>query len=553
MVAISDADKVMMAHRVGDPLRRAEAAGRIASARGGLVDAGTIYGALRELHLDHAAAVSQVVRTVDAWAEGLDPGRDPRLVHIGDDDKLRLADEAARIPTSDEGGLVDLGVQVGQRVQAGQRLEAAFAAAGAWLVQWYGGDNPWPAPAPVGGIQGPLRVDGMGFRDDRGPVLPVLCHFGEAFSAYVRRPADVERELDTIAAAGYDGIRFWDHLGYYDSAWGGKEVTPIRYRNRSGAWVEPTPAYYEQLAAFLRACQARGLVVHHSRGDLNAWPWPEVLAHARRVGEVQRAVGASVVALNESCNEAWQNGVPELARLRAIGEALGSHALRAISAADDGYGGETLEALRDYTWDVAYCHGHRAGSTLDRVRHIFSWGYEGLRPLGRPGWQGEPAGPGIGVTVGREEHPEGLALMAAMALMASQAWVYMSSHGVFWRGPIAAQAGFAEVPRVRVLLPADVMAWPTICHGGESWRGKRVFVGNATGSVRCDHRLSDDGRVTAILYAETPGTHVIPVERAVEGEILHPVTRERWPMRIAAGATLRLDAERGRIFVGRLA
>jgi len=423
--------------------------------------------------------------------------------------------------------------------------------------------KPVPVPVPVltPTVVGQLRVDKLAYRDDRGYVLPLLCHFGEAFSAYVRRPDAVRAELDRIRAAGYDGIRFWDVLGYYDksrpgdatkwSAWQDREVTPVEFVAFSGDRKSPTPNYYAQLTAFLIELRDRTLVAQHSRGDMNNWKWDQVIAHCRRVGEIQREVGAAVIALNESLNEAWQNGAPAPSQLKAMGDALGAHAIRGNSCGDDGYGGETLEEMNRMKRDVGIIHGHRGGESHNRIGHIHTVGYEVLPHANVPGWQGEPAGPGDGVTVGREEHPEALCLMAAMALATHQAWVYMSGYGVFWNDSISTMKGFREVAKVREYLPKDIMAWPQITHGGDRWRGTRVFVANAEGTLRCDHVLAGDTRFVALVYG-TPRTWSIPVERSFDGEVIHPVTGARQALSLNAGQTWNVNFERGRIVTGKL-
>jgi len=423
-------------------------------------------------------------------------------------------------------------------------------------------DVKFPVAAPARALRGQLRVEGLTYRDDTGFVLPVLCHFGEAFSAYVRRPEAVRAELDRIRDAGYQGIRFWDVLGYYDRSrpddpnvwisWEGREVTPVPFVAFSGRPIAATPLYYTQLEAFLRELQARGLVAHHSRGDLNAIPFDQVLEHCRRVGEVQRTVGPSVVALNESLNEAWQNGVPEADRLRQMGDALGAHALRGMSCGDDGYGGETPDELHRLQRDVAIIHGYRGGASRNRIGHIHAVGYETLPGAGVPGWQGEPAGPGDGVSVGREESVEALCLMAAMALVTRQAWVYMSGVGVFWTSSIAAMPGFRAVARVPTLLPADVMAWPRIIHGGDLFRGERVFAANAAGTLRCDQVFAGDGRFVALVYGDA-GPWEIPVERTFEGEVIDLVRADRAPLRLHAGSTWGVSWDVGRLVIGRVA
>jgi hypothetical protein len=295
----------------------------------------------------------------------------------------------------------------------------------------------------------------------------------------------------------------------------------------------------------------RKLVAHHSRGDLNSIPWSQILEHCRRVGEIQREVGANVIALNESCNEAFQNGVPEPERLRQMGDALGNHAIRGNSCGDDGYGGETPEELKRMKRDVAIIHGYRGGESQNRIGHIMAVGYETLPEAKVPAWQSEPAGPGEGVSVDREENAEALCLMAAMSLATHQAWNYMSGHGVFWNGSISAMKGFNEVAKVRDYLPTDIMFWPQITHGGDRWRGTRVFVANADGTLRCDHIFAGDGRFVSLIYGK-PKTWAIPVERGFDGEVINPLTGERQPLSLNAGQTWNVQFERGRIVTGKL-
>lgn len=422
---------------------------------------------------------------------------------------------------------------------------------------------PQTPPAPeVPPAPGQLRVSGLAFYDSNGPVLPLLCHFGEAFSLLAHgRSQELERELDRIKALGYDGIRFWDVLGYWDAsrpgdarqwmAWKGREVTPISFTAFSGRVIPATEHYYQLLEAFLRLLASKGLKAQHSRGDLNAFKWEQIIAHCKRVGEIQRHVGPEVIALNESCNESWQNGVPEAWRLREMGDALGSHALRGNSSGNDDYGGETPEELERLKRDVAIIHGHRNGESKNRIGHIHAVGYETLPAAGVPGWQGEPAGPDSSVRV--ESHPEALALMAAMALSTHQAWVHHPSNGAFYNGPLGGP-GFAEVPGVRSFLPPNIMEWPFITHGGERWREWRVFsaIDLPDRSLRADHIFeARDGRFVAFLYGN-PGHWEVTVSRAFEGVIITPHTGFTFPFSGRQGERKAIDFERGRVVIGRL-
>jgi hypothetical protein len=333
------------------------------------------------------------------------------------------------------------------------------------------------------------------------PVLPVLCHFGEAFSAFVRRPADVADQCRVIKAAGYLGIRFWDVLGYYDSAWKGREVTPVAFTNRSGQRVEATPDYYGQLDAFLAMLRDLGLVTHHSRGDLNSIPFAQVCAHTQRVAESYDRVGHQVCALAEGNNEDWQNGNLQPDRLRqAVAPFAARGILTGLSCPEGA--SEEPSALAAYSQgaSVWVVHGYRQGEYYDRIRHIVSLALESPGDRPRLGWQGEPSGPGDGVTVGQTNDANVLQMMAVAALMFRQAWTYMSSFGVFWNGRIETQPGFAEVPQAVAWLPIDVQTFSTVCHGGTRWKGTRVYAVPGTDQTRADHAINSDGRFCCLMY-----------------------------------------------------
>jgi len=433
-------------------------------------------------------------------------------------------------------------------------------------------------PGPIGHrrIVGRLRRGaGRSFVDDAGLILPIFWHFGEAFSAWVRKRADVETQLVDIRDTGYHGIRFWDVLGYYDQsrpgdsnrwvAWAGREVTPVSFLGFSGRTIPATPDYYDQLTAFLTFCRDLGLAVQHDRGDLVAFAPEQVETHAARVDVVQKAVGGNVIAVNAACNEAWQNlphawrdDIPR--RLKQILDRFGVGALKGSSAADDGYGGEMPSSVRDYTInlgaDVHIVHGHRGGESVNRIGHIHALGYETLASKGVLGWQSEPAGPGDGVSVGREEHGEALCLMGAMSLATGQGYVGMSGHGVWWNGPMSAMTAYRELARVPAYLPVDITSFKAI-HGGSTWRGQRVFVahpGHEQPGVfyRADQFVHSDGRFVALIYAGQPGSYRVPVERSFEAEIITPMTGERFPFSGSAGDVRSIDFERGRIIVGRI-
>jgi hypothetical protein len=379
---------------------------------------------------------------------------------------------------------------------------------------------PEPPPSEHRRIVGQLRTAHGGFTDDNGPLNPCFCHFMEAFSAFVRRPDEVRHQLAAIAEAGYHGIRFLDILGFYDSYWIGREVTPYTFTAHSGATIHATQNYYAQLEEFLVACGAAGLAVHHSRGDLNGLTPSQLFEHADRVARIYSDIGHHVCALAEGNNEDWQNGALGPVNLRRMVLPFRERHILTGSSCPPGASEERTDLLEYRVGvDVSIVHGYRGGHWWDKARHCFSLGYEGkVFEI----WQGEPTGPGndVSATENRSEledpvwGPARLCAMALNAALAKQAWTYMSGFGVRWNGPIESQPGFRDVPAALRLLPEDLATFSRLIHGGATWQHERVFA--AWGDVRCDHAFHEDGRFVCLIYGPDDVRGAEPLRGEIE-------------------------------------
>ena len=364
----------------------------------------------------------------------------------------------------------------------------------------YAALHPSVPPSPPVTQRGQLRIVTGGFADDTGPTLPVFCHAGDLFAAYTRTPEPALAQLDVVAAAGYRGIRFWTVLGgdYWTSK--GRDIS-----------ADTTPDYWAHLRTFLEALHARGLQNIISQGDVGQIR--DRQGFMCQLGATVNAVGPEVAAIVDAGNEAWQTGEPDPVRLAEMG-AWFRHVCPQPLLTLTSPPGETKAELDAYSLapaDLFDVHGYRGGRWYDKVRHIFSIGYE-IKPRLRLGIQGEPTGPGelVSVTDNKDELDDNtLAALALMALMSRQAWVYMSGHGVVWRGPLESQPGFYAVPQAVAWLPTAITSWPTLMHGGERWAATRVFA--ATGEMRCDHALSADGRFACLIYGPGHARDLHPV------------------------------------------
>ena len=188
--------------------------------------------------------------------------------------------------------------------------------------------------APAGPLVGRLRIDGVAFVDDRGPVLPFYAHAGDLFSLFIRDQARALAELDAVARAGYHGVRVWSALGCSPSApcperdergepafWRGREVGP-----------QLTPDYYAHVGRFFAALKERRLRAVWSQGDV------QVIGDRRdfmtRIARLDAEYG--VIDWIDCGNEVWQRddhpAPAALAECLGFYEAAGGRALKTLSS-----------------------------------------------------------------------------------------------------------------------------------------------------------------------------------------------------------------------------
>jgi len=322
----------------------------------------------------------------------------------------------------------------------------------------------------------------------------VACHFGDGLSRHTHDPSGTYTVLDAIAEAGYDGVRTWTVLrGDY---WRNREVGP---------WQSD---YWEDVANFRDALRRRGLRWLVSQGDLMR-ALPEL--HTRHVFMAQLAGMLTLedVIGVDAGNEAWQNGEADPARLGYAMQAFRTVLPVPVWSLTDAGSEEPADLLR-YAGSVGDVHSYRGGRWYDKVRHIWNNAYEGISDC--PVVQSEPAGPGQRVSVTENKHEldaDALHAMAVAAAMSGQLWVYFSGPGVISdEGErMADMPGFATTPAVLARLPRDVGAGERV-HGGDRFRDRRVFA--ASGDMRAEHSLLNDGRFVALLY----GPHLPTVQAA---------------------------------------
>jgi len=251
MTTISDAQKLDTEGLIHGVLDVGAAAGYL-DLRPSVCHAGVIYGAQRQAGRTHEAARDAVEAIAVGWSHGHTPPYGP-IVPMGDAEILALVAEVDRIAPTDWGGLFDLGVQYGQRRQAGITPVRALHETGAWVVQWYGGDNPWsmpPAPALTR-----LRVEDnrRWFANDNGrfdyrevSAFSLLSRLLTGERNYVRD------YLRAMRGYGFTVVRVILTLdGDY---WGG-----ANRHGRSFRCAPDMPSYWQQLDVLVAMCAEEGL------------------------------------------------------------------------------------------------------------------------------------------------------------------------------------------------------------------------------------------------------------------------------------------------------
>jgi len=392
-----------------------------------------------------------------------------------------------------------------------------------------------PAPPPSGDvplppIRGQLHCDEQSYLDDSGRRVPVFVHAGDLLMLFVeaRLAGDAEKNtrvhqafLD-IQRAGYSGLRSWWSICWLQSHpfWRGRSLNPSDREHRR----------------LIREClrigaEDYGLRWHIALGDAlhvptsqmdDAWIWMSGVVHAN----------PEWFGLVEGLNEAYGTGQSdprEVQRWVDISREQNPETLHVLSAAAGANGSENPDELRLWTPDnqrIWYVHADRAGHWGDQTRHAFSSGYH--VPPRRLGWSGEPPGINWGphqlVSVMDypdewTERPWRYAFYLAVTALARAVPTYFCSHGVMLEGRFRDAPGFVEAPRLISALPADVMAYEDLFHGGDTHQSRRVV--EAPPHCRADHAMKPTGESVIAIYPERPDitTATLRFDRGWTGRI----------------------------------
>jgi len=348
-------------------------------------------------------------------------------------------------------------------------------------------------------LVGPLRVQDRMFRDDTGWRRVHFCSWFPALRILRDSPEEFYRQLDSITAAGYQGIRVFLAVGGWDDYWVGREVAPITFQQwtfdnnhmRPGTLthvVEAWPDYDDLLRELLQACRKRKIRLHVTNGDMQIiCPGPDLNAeidlHRRYARICAEEGGSEVIALAETTNEFSLNrygaespeSIEQMGRLLDVWAEALPDVLRAQGAIP---GNEEPSSL-----ELASTHGNVCAVHVSRdpfltcIKHthaLVHW--EGdYRGFPKPFWEGEPCGPGDD-SYARVDDPANLTAVYAMMALTGQATVWFQGAGVRSKEPLESEWGFIELVKLfDELLPEDLVAWEHGSAGGGAieywWQG----------------------------------------------------------------------------------
>lgn len=351
-------------------------------------------------------------------------------------------------------------------------------------------------------LVGPLRVQNKLFRDDTGYRRVFFCSWFPALRILRDNPVEFERQIDAIAAAGWQGFRTFFAVGGWSPYWDEREVAPVTYQkwfhsSASGLMrpasfsymVNAWPNYDNLLRTLLRACRERGLRLHQAVGDMQIiCPSGErELALNRHLADIcAEEGGLEVMALVGDTNEYPQNryasdapeSIAQMGRVLQVWKDAIPGVLTTMGAAIS----EEPERLFQSIEHGDVCAVHTSRGTpmaLKRTHALVHW--EGqYRSFPKPFWQGEPIGWGQAVSVDRiTDNAYGVALYAMHALT-GQASVYFNGPAIHSREPLESTWGFSELPRLFAeLLPEDLATWD---HGNNGrgieywWKGTHFIT-----------------------------------------------------------------------------
>jgi hypothetical protein len=327
-------------------------------------------------------------------------------------------------------------------------------------------------------VNGYIRTEGGFWADDSGPRSLRYCSWFAALRHYRDNPGAVREELKLIAQH-WQGVRIFWHVWTANGWAPGYEVDP--------RW----PDFDQVFTGFLRDCQALGLRVSISCGDMqDLCPDGNEDDEHRRIAQLAASVDQWTVSHWGIWNEGWQNSA------RGTDPAYAAHLSEIVQHAypwnahaltDTNEEPANWQTWGRYPANNVMIHGERGWPNC--MNRAYNTKYEG-----RPGTLinfDEPTGLGPDITTPLQT-PEQLFGLYTVMLITGGMLTYFGGHGLkSWQQPgdLAKDWGFRELPALwrQMKLPEDVRGWAVVPgHKAEAAVSPTSFENSGRGPHRCD-------------------------------------------------------------------
>ena len=341
-------------------------------------------------------------------------------------------------------------------------------------------------------LVGPLRVQDKLLRDDTGYRRVFFASWFTALRTLRDNPDEFMRQLDVIAAKGYQGYRLFSLVGGWSKYWDGAEVVPVPFTKwfytgnhlrteRLGARIDAWPDYDDLLRTLARETRKRGLRLEVTIGDsqivFGCDAQSEIRFARRTAAILAQEGGLDLVALVEGTNEFPINrcggdsdaSVEQLGRVLAVWREL----IPGVLTTEGAVISEEPEKLylgAKYG-QVAAVHVSRDPVEMHLKRSFGIVNFEGnWRVFPVPFWHTEPAGPGDD-SYARVDNTAILTAIYAQHALLGNGSTYFNGPAVrgciktagevcLEKGPLESTWGFAELPKLLAeTLPEDVATW----------------------------------------------------------------------------------------------
>jgi hypothetical protein len=394
--------------------------------------------------------------------------------------------------------------------------------------------------AQVGGVRqetsatrrdaaGRVRLDGRVLRDDRGPFPALGASLFWALWGEQHDAARLDANLRWLAERGVDHVRILGMVG--SETWADRRIDPAN------------PYYWATVDRLLERLARHGLRAHVAL-------FADAQVMMARVDDRARFAEAWARKANEHperfvllevANEHWQNGLEDVAEVRALGARL-SEQTEVLVALSAPLADRACELYAGSTADVATVHYGREAPSDDPWGSIWQpWGWPSAHDAscrGRlpPAMNSEPIGPQS--SVASDDNPLRLTMAYVTTFLAGNA-SYVLHTGAGVRGGGAADramgrsANVWETPRIdealegmrsaRSYLPSDVANWSRYDADVQPHPVADFEQAIDAGALRRALTAGSRGRyVTALLGLRRPAA--IRATRACAIEVRNPLT-----------------------------